>query len=248
MINKIIELGFSKLEANELLSKSKNIEKDYSLLLKGYPIQYLIGNVNFYGYKINVNKNVLIPRYETEGLVEKTIIYINEMFKTQKLDVLDLCTGSGAIAIVLKSKLKNSTITASDISKKALEVSKINAKENNVNITFIQSDLLNNINDKYDVIISNPPYISEDEEIMEIVRKHEPHQALYASDNGLYFYKNIINDSKKNLNKKFIIALEIGCDQGNSVKEYAKLKYPSSKIIIEKDLSNKDRYVFIINN
>ena len=247
MIDKIIELGFSRPEANELLNVSKNIEKDYNLLLEGYPIQYLIGYVNFYGYKINVNANVLIPRYETEGLVEKTIKYITELFPSRTTSIVDIGTGSGAIAIVLKSKFPNSTVIGIDISKLAIEVAKTNAKQNNIDINFINNDLLDGISEKYDVIISNPPYISEKEEVMEMVKNYEPHLALYAEDNGLYFYKKIFDQSKELLNKRFLIAMEIGYTQGNAIKEYAQATFNEAKIYVEKDLNQKDRYLFIIN-
>lgn len=199
MLNKLTELGYSKVECEELLKVSKNIEEDIKLLKQGYPIQYLIGYIDFYGYKINVNKNVLIPRYETELLVEKTIKYIKEMF--DKPYILDLCTGSGAIAIALKKQI-NSKIDASDISAKALETAKSNALENNVEINFYKKDLLIDNNNKYDVIISNPPYVSYEEEIMQTVLNYEPHIALFAKNDGLEFYNKILKQSKNNLKSK----------------------------------------------
>jgi len=244
MIDRIIELGYSRLEAEELIKVSKNIEKDYNKLLNKYPIQYLIGYVNFYGYKINVNKNVLIPRYETEFLVEKTIKYYKELFN-KEVDILDIGTGSGAIAITLKKEI-NCNVTACDISKDALNIAKENSKQNNVNINFVESDIFSNINDKYDIIISNPPYISKNEEIMDSVDKYEPHLALYAEDNGLYFYKRIIEESKKYLKDKFIIAFEIGYWQSQFIKDIIKNYYEDVIVKIEKDLSGKDRYIFII--
>lgn len=245
MLNKILDLGISKREAEELLRVSKNIDEDYYKLLNDYPIQYLIGYVDFYGYKINVNKNVLIPRYETEYLVEKTINYVKQIFD-RKVDILDIGTGSGAISIALKKNLE-SNITAVDISSEALDVAKENANINGTIIDFIESDVFSNVKGEFDVIISNPPYISEDEKIMDSVKKYEPHLALYAKDNGLYFYERILDESKKYLNKKFIIAFEIGWWQAESICNIAKKYYHDSKIIVEKDLSQKDRYIFIIN-
>ena len=194
MINKIISLGISKREAEELISVSKDIEHDYKLLKDGYPIQYLIGYVDFYGYKINVNEDVLIPRYETEYLLEK-VINISKKIFSNKINILDIGTGSGAISIVLKNEL-NSNVTACDISKKALNVAINNAKINNSSIKFIKSDIFSNINDKFDIIISNPPYISSDEVIMDSVKKYEPNLALYAPKDGLYFYEEIIKDAR----------------------------------------------------
>ena len=159
-------------------------------LQNGEPVQYIVGNVNFYGNEIKVNKNVLIPRFETEELVEYTISYIKKMFK-EKINIIDLGTGSGCIAVTLKKKI-NSNVSAIDISKEALEVARENAKKNKVEIDFIQNDMLDNISNKFDVIISNPPYISKNEEIQDIVRKNEPSLALYADNEGLYYYEKII--------------------------------------------------------
>lgn len=245
MINKIISLGISKREAEELINVSKDIEHDYKLLKNGYPIQYLIGYVDFYGYKINVNEDVLIPRYETEYLLEK-VINISKKIFSDKINILDIGTGSGAISIVLKNEL-NSNVTACDISKKALNVAINNAKINNSNINFIESDIFSNINDIFDIIISNPPYISSDEVIMDSVKKYEPNLALYAPKDGLYFYEEILKDARKYLNDKFIIAFEIGWWQGNLIYDIAKRYFNDSVIRIEKDLTDRDRYLFIIH-
>ena len=215
-------------------------------LQNGEPVQYIVGNVNFYGNEIKVNKNVLIPRFETEELVEYTISYIKKMFK-EKINIIDLGTGSGCIAITLKKKI-NSNVSAIDISKEALEVARENAKKNKVEINFIQNDMLDNISDKFDVIISNPPYISKNEEIQDIVRKNEPFLALYADNEGLYYYEKIIKQSKKNLKEKFIIAFEIGYMQGDKIKKLAEQNYPKAEVVLKKDLQGKDRFIFIINN
>lgn len=245
MINDIIKLGYSQTEAQELIKVSNNIDKDIEKLKEKYPIQYLIGYVNFYGYRINVNESVLIPRYETEFLVEKTIKYINKYFD-KKVKILDIGTGSGAISIALAKNI-NSNIDAVDISLEALSLAKNNSKENETNINFFQSDIFSNVKNKYDVIISNPPYISKNEKIMDSVYKYEPHLALFAKDNGLYFYNEIISKSKEYLNDKFIIAFEIGYLQGNDIINITKKYYNDKKIILEKDLSGKDRYIFIIS-
>lgn len=214
-------------------------------LKKGIPVQYIVGNVNFYGYTFKVNENVLIPRFETELLIEKTINYIKK-YLNENIKIVDIGTGSGAIAITLKKELEKSLVTATDISSKALEVAIENARDNNVDINFIEGDLLSPLKEKYDVIISNPPYIAYDEEIEEIVKNNEPHLALYASDEGMYNYKQIIKNAKKYLNDKFIIAFEIGYMQGGKLKEYAKKYFSEEKIKIEKDYSEKDRFMFII--
>lgn len=225
--------------------KDKTLDEGIELLNKGIPVQYIVGNVDFYGYNFKVNENVLIPRFETEEIVEKTIKYINK-YLDKKVDILDLGTGSGCIAITLKKEL-DCNVDAVDISPKALEIAKLNAKNNNVDITFYQGDMLNPINKKYDVIISNPPYIAYNEEIMEIVKNNEPHTALYAEDNGLKYYKDIISNANKYLKEKSIIAFEIGEKQGKLILEYAKNYFKDSIITVEKDMQNRDRFVFIIN-
>lgn len=239
------------MNEQEYLKKYLHPDDDYNLALKrleaGEPVQYIVGDVDFYGNIIEVNKSVLIPRRETEELVEKTLNYLKKIFPNQNLDIIDIGTGSGCIPITIKKHLPQSRITAIDISKDALEVAKKNALKNEVDINFIQSDLFTNINNQYDVIISNPPYIREDEEIMDIVKNNEPHLALYAKDNGLYFYKEILKQAHKYLKEKFIIAFEIGEEQGLDIINIAKTYFPSSNIILDQDLQHLDRFIFIIN-
>ena len=208
------------------------------------PIQYVIGNVDFYGNIIDINENVLIPRFDTELLVEKTINYIKNIFD-KKIDIVDIGTGSGCIAITLKKEL-DCNVDAVDISSEALDVARKNIQKYNLDINLYQGNMLEPLNKKYDVIISNPPYIAYDEEIMDIVKNNEPNIALYAEDNGLYFYKKIIKNSKKYLKEKSIIAFEIGQKQGNKIKEFAENYFPNSVITIEQDLQGLDRFVFII--
>lgn len=226
------------------LHPEDNLEEAIKRLENGEPVQYIVGDVDFYGNILKVNKNVLIPRRETEELVEKTIELLKE-FKNPK--IIDIGTGSGCIPITLKKQIPNSEITAVDISKEALEVAKQNALLNNVDIKFIESNLFENINEKFDCIISNPPYIRYDEKIMDIVKNNEPHLALYAPDNGLYFYKEILKNASNFTNNRFIIAFEIGEEQGTDIITIAKEYFPTSKIILEKDLQKFDRFIFIIN-
>lgn len=228
------------------LHPGDNLEIALKRLEDGEPVQYIVGDVDFYGNIIKVNKNVLIPRRETEELVEKTINYLKEL-KLNNPTILDIGTGSGCIPITLKKQVPSSEIMAVDISESALEVAIENAKNNNVDINFIQSDIFENVNTKFDCIISNPPYIRYDEPIMDIVKNNEPHTALYADDNGLFFYKEILKNAKKYLNKKFIIAFEIGSEQGEDIIKIATENFPNSKIILEKDLQKFDRFIFVIN-
>lgn len=234
MFNQITSLGISKTEALELINISKNVNKDLKLLKKGYPIQYLIGYVNFCGNKIIVNKNVLIPRYTTEYLVEKSIKYFKKL-NINKPVILDLCTGSGCIAITLKKEFKDSIIYASDISKKALKLAKKNAKKNEVNIIFIKSNLFKNLkNKKFDLIISNPPYVSTSEKLQKQLN-FEPKIALFSKNNGFYHTDEILLKSNKYLKKKSILALETN------------MNFNNKKYLIEKDLEEKNRYLFLIN-
>lgn len=222
------------------LSLSK-LDEGISKLKQGIPVQYIVGNVDFYGNIIEVNENVLIPRFETEELIFKTI---DRLKNKNSIDIVDLGTGSGCIAITLAKEL-NCSVDAVDISKEALEVAKKNAINKNVSINFYLGDMLKPLDKKYDLIISNPPYISHDEEIMEIVKNNEPHLALYADNNGLYFYEKILSNCKDYLKENGLIAFEIGCQQGKEIEKIAK-KYLKCKVEIEKDLQEKDRFVFII--
>lgn len=228
------------------LSEDK-LEDGLKRLEKGEPVQYIVGNVDFYGYLFNVNPCVLIPRFETEELVSKTIDYIKQYFD-YPIDCVDLGTGSGCIAITLKKKLENINMDAVDISKDALKVAKENAKNNDVNITFYHGDMLEPLNKKYDVIISNPPYIRKDEEIMNIVKNNEPSIALYADNEGLANYEKILSNAKKSLKERSMVAFEIGWWQADKITTIAKEYFPNSRVIVEKDMQERDRFIFIFNN
>jgi len=231
----------------KLASKVVNNDKKFKKLQKKhYPLQYIIGNTNFYGYDIKVNKNVLIPRFETEELVEKTINLVKK-YKFKNIDILELGTGSGCISIALAKEIEPKTIDALDISNKALKIAQENAENNKVNINLIKKDMTKFIpNKKYDIIISNPPYLNKHDEV-DIGIKYEPKKALFASDNGNYFYKEILKRYKPFLKDKFIIAFETGINTKEELEDYTKTLYPKSKTIFEKDLQNKDRFMFIIN-
>lgn len=219
------------------------LEDGLKKLKMGVPVQYIVGNVDFYDYNFNINENVLIPRFETELLVEKTINYIKKYFNND-INIVDLGTGSGCIAITLSKKL-NLEVDAVDISEKALEVAKENNIKNNAKVNFYLGDMLKPLNKKYDVIISNPPYIAYDEEIMEIVKNNEPHIALYADNDGLYFYEQIIKNCKNYIKDRALIAFEIGYKQAEKIKEIAKT-YLDCEVLIEQDYSGKDRFIFIM--
>ena len=212
------------------------------------PLAYILGNQNFYGYEFKVNKHTLIPRFETEELVEKTNKYIKQNFKEESVRTLDLCSGSGAIGITLNLLNNNIILTQSDISKKALKVTKTNAKKHHINSNIIKSNIFNNVTGVFDVIISNPPYIKEGAEIDKKVLENEPYIALFAGQDGLKYYKKIFENAKKHLAIKSFIALEIGESQKNEIEKLIKKYFKTSKYSFEKDLQGRDRMVFIFNN
>lgn len=244
-------LNCDVFEINTKLNQEvdEKLEKEYKVAINkiknNYPIQYLIGKTNFYGNDFLVNENVLIPRFETEELVENTINYIKEFFD-ENIKVIDLGTGSGCIGVTLKKKNPTLTVTCVDISEEALNVAKENARNLEANIEFIKSDMLEKIEDKYSVIVSNPPYIAMGEEIEDVVKNNEPHLALYSDNGGLYFYDKILSTCKNHLEDKFLIAFEIGMNQKEQVLLLAK-KYLGDDVtcICKKDLSEKDRMIFI---
>lgn len=246
-----LERSIYMFETNDLeyLKKYLHPEDDLDEAIKrlnnGEPVQYIVGDVNFYGNIIKVNKNVLIPRRETEELVEKTLEKIKKLFPKENINIIDIGTGSGCIPITMKKFLPNSNITAIDISQEALNVAVENSKINKTDIKFIHSNIFDKVSGKYHCIISNPPYIKENEEVMDIVKNNEPHTALYAPNNGLYFYEEILKEASKYLEEKFIIAFEIGETQGREICNIAKNYFPKATIILEKDLQHFDRFVFI---
>lgn len=238
--------GITDNDYRLLKEKYDDLDPIIEKLNNNYPVQYLIGNVSFYGYKINVDERVLIPRFETEYLVEKTINLIRKK-KLENTRVLEVGTGSGCISIALKREIPTLDITSIDISNDAIYVAEVNARENDVQINFQNISIFEYSSDeKYDVLISNPPYIDYSEKI-DPKTKYEPDNALYAKDSGMEYYKYMIDNHKDFMKEKFIMAFEIGYLQGESLLEYTKNRLPNSIAYIEKDLCNRDRYFFIIN-
>ena len=219
-------------------------EEAFKKLANNVPVQYIIGDVDFCGYKIKVDERVLIPRFETEFLVDNTVKYAKKIFNDKKLRILDLGTGSGCIAISLAHMLK-ARVDAVDISKDALNVAKENAKLNNVDINFIFHDMINKMSGNYDIIISNPPYIPIDGYVEDIVKNNEPSLALFSKDNGIYFYKKILNYAFDILNKPGFIAFEIGDNEKDLLEKYIKLL--NKKYLFLNDLNDLPRYLFIFN-
>lgn len=239
-------MKINELDKKELIKLNKWNKLTMSLVEKDYPVQYIIGYVDFYGLKINVNEFTLIPRYETEYLIELTLKEIKKM-NLDNPKILDLCTGSGAIGLTLKSLLPSSEVTLSDISKDALMVANKNKNELNLDVNIIESDLFKNIPGKFDVIISNPPYVMTNEILPKDVL-YEPHLALYSGLKGIDHIEEIFKNIKSHLNNKYLIALEINeksePDITNLIKTYFE-KNINYKFM--KDLAGKTRYLFITN-
>lgn len=238
-------LNYLDYEVNE---KDVETYKNYvNALETGTPLQYALGYVNFYGNKFIINKNVLIPRFETEELVEKTINFAKKFF-TEPVDIIDLGTGSGVIGITLEKKISTKSVDLVDISKEALEITHINCGNLDSKANIIESDMFSNIDKKYDIIISNPPYIKTNEEIEEIVKKNEPSIALYAGEDGLDYYKKILKDISKHMKDKCLVAFEIGMNQKEDIKKIINEYLDNVRIETYKDLSEKDRMLFIFKN
>lgn len=235
------------LEEEVDFDRIEKYKKAVSAMETGLPLQYAIGNVNFYGNKFEIDERVLIPRFETEELVENTINYIKKFF-TEPVDIIDLGCGSGVIGLTLEKKVSTKSVDLIDISKEALEITHKNCEKFNSKANIIENNFLNNIDKKYDIIISNPPYIKTTEEIESIVKENEPEIALYAGEDGLDCYKKILSDVKKNMKERCLIAFEIGYEQAEDIKSIANNYLENITIEVKKDMSGKDRMLFIFKN
>lgn len=232
---------------NLALELTEEDEQKYFQLINKHikddtPLSHLVGFEYFYDRKFKVTSDVLSPRLETEELVYKVIDYIRKNNLTN-IKILDLCTGSGIIGITLKKELEkfDVKILASDISSRALTVAKENASSLEADISFVESDLFSNIQDKFDIIVSNPPYIAHDDKktIKENVLNYDPHLALFADEEGMYFYRNIIEKSRPYLNEKGIMFFEIGYDQKEKIITLGENN--KFKTVVYKDINGRDR-------
>ena len=219
------------------------VEEIYKKLAAHIPAQYIIGHAEFFGMQLKVDERVLIPRPETEELVD--LILTENLEKNLK--VLDIGTGSGAIALALAKNRPDWSVTAADISQEALDLSLENANAQNLNLSFIKSDCFSEISSKYDIIVSNPPYISraDEEEVGLNVLHSEPHLALFADEEGLAIYRRIAEESKDYLNDGGKIYLEIGYKQGQSVPALFMENLPEKRVRTLKDQFGQDRMVVI---
>ncbi len=215
------------------------------------PVQHIIGYSWFYGYKMKVSNQVLIPRPETEELVGYVLSYYDEVFDGEKVDVIDVGTGSGAIAIALACEEPYMTVSASDISSEAIKVAKYNATENSANVKFFVGDMLQPFienNYKVDILVSNPPYIPDSEYVEDIVKNNEPNVALFGGSDGMHFYEIILSTAKHVLKEKNIIAFEHSHTKGREMIELSKKHFPNAKVELIKDLNGKDRFTIIVND
>ena len=228
----------------EVTEEDKHFVKEiYTKLADHIPAQYIIGQAEFFGMQLKVDERVLIPRLETEELVELILAENPE----GHLKVLDIGTGSGAIALALAKDRSDWTITAADISQDALDLASENAERLDLEISFIKSDCFSEICSKYDIIVSNPPYISraDEEEVGLNVLHSEPHLALFADEEGLAIYRRIAEDSKDYLTDGGKIYLEIGYKQGQSVPALFMENLPEKRVRTLKDQFGQDRMVVI---
>ncbi|MSS63816.1 peptide chain release factor N(5)-glutamine methyltransferase [Velocimicrobium porci] len=228
------------LDRNKPVSEEK--EREYITLIEKrkshIPLQHITGEQEFMGYSFYVNEHVLIPRQDTEILVEEIVPYASGK------KILDMCTGSGCILISLSKEVDLHVGVGADISSEALKVAKKNAVRNQSEVRFVQSDLFTQINETFDIIVSNPPYIESREVdcLMPEVRLHEPRIALDGMEDGLYFYKKIIEQSVFHLNQGGRIFFEIGYNQGEAVSRLLE-EAGYSEIKVKKDLAQLDRVV-----
>ncbi|ARF17967.1 peptide chain release factor N(5)-glutamine methyltransferase [Sporosarcina ureae] len=216
-------------------------------LLTGKPIQYILGEESFYGYSFEVNEHVLIPRPETEELVHYALQRANQLFGDQVIRVADIGTGSGAIAIAIKKERSTANVTATDFSEAALEVAKRNAQCNEADVHFIHGDMEEPLTQqKWDIILSNPPYIADHEKsnMSPTVYDFEPQTALFAEEEGLYFYRRLAENLSPLMNRPALIGFEIGYQQGVIVQEYLRKSFPEATVEIVQDIHNKDRMIF----
>ncbi len=257
MAVKILMMHFARMSSSDLLlHMDKEMPKDvYDAFLygvdryvaKNIPVQHITGYEYFYGHQFTVNKDVLIPRFETEELVANVLLIYDEVFEGKEVEVVDIGTGSGCLAITLDIEEKNMHVTATDISGKALDVAKQNNSKLGGKVTFLQGDMLIPLQGKrFDILVSNPPYIPNEEYVEDLVKDNEPSVALFGGKDGLDYYRAIIEGAEDILNEKYIIAFEHAFDKAKELKKLIKKHVKDVEIIQKRDLQGKDRMTFIV--
>ncbi|MFT0801671.1 peptide chain release factor N(5)-glutamine methyltransferase [Bacillus swezeyi] len=246
--SKLLASFHDAMPENDFLQFKKSVEMHQS----GVPVQYITGKEWFYGREFLVNEHVLIPRPETEEVVEAVLSESNQVFPEKEcLKTVDVGTGSGAIAVTLALESKRFSVTAADISEEALRTAEHNAKRLGAKVDFICGDLLQPLmiqSKKADVIVSNPPYISEEEmrTLSDVVRLHEPVGALTDGADGLRFYYRLMKELPEVIADKALIVFEIGWTQGNAVRDMFQQFFPKAEVQVKKDLNGKDRIVWAV--
>lgn len=258
---KILLMHYSGKESHELIMDynkelDEEITQNFISGVKKYveeniPVQHITGYEYFYGHKFIVSEDVLIPRFETEELVAHVLATYDEVFSGEEVKVVDVGTGSGAIGITLSLEEEKMNVYCTDISEEALSVAKRNASNLEAKIRFLTGDMLEPVIDnnlKFDILVSNPPYIPKEQFVESLVKDNEPHVALFGGQDGLFFYRIILQNAHKVLKKRNFIAFEHGWDQREEILSLAKEYFPNSVIEQIKDINGKDRITIIINN
>lgn len=243
---------YAKLEDEIAPNILERIQKDVDKYIKGVPLQHIVGYETFLGRDFIVNSNVLIPRYETEELVENVLYHIDDYFADyEKITIADIGCGSGAIGLTLALEESRAKVYATDISHDAIEVAAANSTKFDADVEFFQGDMLEpliNGDIKLDILVSNPPYIPNDEKLESIVKDFEPNVALFGGEDGVDFYRKIFEDARKVLNKRALLAFEIGYNQRELISKEVEKYFPEAEYEILKDINGKDRMLFIYFN
>jgi release factor glutamine methyltransferase len=258
---KLLALEISGLDGSQFYAKydeeisaemKDNIERAFhQYITLNIPVQYILGYSYFYGRKFIVDSRVLIPRPETEELVGLVLQHYDTLFESKQVKLVDIGTGSGAIAITLNLEEPNLEVYAADISDDALEIARKNQDILSSNVVFSKSDMLEeyiNQGMKFDILVSNPPYIPEEEQVDSLVKDNEPHIALFGGDDGLKFYKEILKNANRILNTPNFIAFEHGFDKKEEMIQLAKKYFPNGVVEVIQDIFGKDRMTVIVNH
>ncbi|RFU62337.1 peptide chain release factor N(5)-glutamine methyltransferase [Peribacillus glennii] len=252
LLRHLLGMDRSKLFANMQMTLPESVSELFVAQVgqhvSGVPVQHIIGSEEFYGRIFSVNREVLIPRPETEELLYHTLNKINKL-PGGNLELADIGTGSGAIAITMKLERPDLSVTATDIAEASLEVARINAKALGADVHFMQADLLQSFianGRQFDIILSNPPYIpvSDMETMSVVVTGHEPHRALFAGSDGLDFYRRFMEELPQVIKQPGLIGFEVGAGQGKTVSSMLQETFPQGHVSIEFDINGKDRMIF----